>query len=114
MIDPDMRLPRDPGGQFQLLIKAGRRANVDLRLDDDEENAVALELRIAVPQLAQQFDPAQFKVLKKTAVVQITHGIRLRVAHTNAKNALWIHKGRRVALRIGPAELKYRTWRFVA
>jgi hypothetical protein len=81
VVDADVGLAGDAGGEGEFVIEAGWVFVAALDLDDDEMNSFHFELGVGDATGAQELDAAHFEVLKVTAVVDHTHAVGLRVAY---------------------------------
>ena len=63
--------------------------------NDDEQDAIALEVGVAVAERAQQLHPAHLEILQEPAVMQKPHRIHFGIADADRDGVLDGHESRR-------------------
>ena len=78
----------DLGGEGEFLVVAGRGLVATFDLDHDEEDAVPLQVGVAVALGAEQLDAAHLEILEVAAVMEVAHGVDFGVADAEGEGVL--------------------------
>jgi hypothetical protein len=86
-----MGLTRDARGKLEFFVIASRGLKTAFQLYDNKENSAPLQIGIAVPAIAEQFNPPHLEILEISTVMEIAHRIDFRVTDTEGNGVLDIH-----------------------
>ena len=93
VVDADVGLLDDAGGEGDFVVEAGGALVVDTDLGDDEEDAHVFEVLVAGASEAEEFCATDFHEGEIVGVVEETHGVAFDIADAEGDGAFGVHGG---------------------